>query len=213
MEAAQSSAIKAEDERDPNYEGKYEGGLFEGRGIYTFPGVGKYVGEFSRGMFHGEGTLFVPGGSYPGRWERGKFVHGTFMFEDGLSYKKVGQKTWEYCSKSDPRCVFFFHFLLSSLTKSVCPSVWLSICLSVFRFYSEIKSGIPKSKANYPTSNPELWSHVPEGCYDTGDGYFHPKKMSIFDYRTSEELRVIDAEERDWIINNCRQNPVSSEES
>lgn len=89
---------------DPNYEGKYEAGLFEGQGVYSYPdGKAKYVGEFSRGLFHGEGSMLVQGGKFTGRWEKGKMVHGLFVFDDGLQHKKLGTKTWDYCSSVDRR--------------------------------------------------------------------------------------------------------------
>lgn len=81
-----------------------------------------------------------------------------------------------------------------------------------FRFYGEIKSGISKTgKLVFPSANPENFGLIPPGCYDVIDGYFHPKRMSIYDYKTGEELRVIDADERDWIVNNCRSVPGGDE--
>lgn len=101
VEALSASATS---KGDPNYEGQYEAGLFEGTGVYSYPdGKAKYVGEFSRGVFHGEGSLLVSGGKFTGRWEKGKMVHGLFIFDDGLQHKKLGQKTWDYCSSSDHR--------------------------------------------------------------------------------------------------------------
>ena len=103
-EAPSDGSISVVSKGDPNYEGKYEGGMFDGQGVYKYPdGKAKYVGEFSRGQFHGEGSLIVAGGKFTGRWERGKFVHGGFVFEDGLHHKKLGQKSWEYCTANDRR--------------------------------------------------------------------------------------------------------------
>lgn len=62
-----SAAVQDEEDsdKDPNYDGKYENGLFEGQGCYIYPdGRGRYLGEFSRGQFHGEGALILNGGSF-----------------------------------------------------------------------------------------------------------------------------------------------------
>ena len=53
--------------------------------------------------------------------------------------------------------------------------------------------------------NMENFSKVPVGCYDTVDGYMHPKKSCIYDYHSGEELRIIHSEEREWIVKNCRE--------
>jgi hypothetical protein len=184
---------------DPNYEGKYEAGLFEGSGVYSYPdGKAKYVGEFSRGLFHGEGSMLVPGGKFSGRWEKGKMVHGLFVFDDGLQHKKLGTKTWDYCSQNDRRLVNLEIRHANARDRSV--------TLHLFRrFYPEIKAGVPKSKLQLLAVNMSNFSKVPPGCYDTVDGYFHPKKSCIYDYNSGDEVRVINSEEREWIIKNCRE--------
>jgi len=84
------------------YEGELVDGRFNGPGVYTLDGC-RYEGNFLNGAFHGEGVLYVKGGSYKGYWKGGKLVEGGFVFEDDLSYKKVGNKYWEYCSQYDHR--------------------------------------------------------------------------------------------------------------
>ncbi len=59
----------------------------------------------------------------------------------------------------------------------------------------------------YETANPDKVSKVPKGCYDVGDGYFDPKNLAILDYDSNEAVRIIDKEEREWILKNCRQAP------
>jgi hypothetical protein len=45
---------------------------------------------------------------------------------------------------------------------------------------------------------------LPRGCFDTIDGYYDPKKHTVFSYVTDEEIRVPEKEEIEWIKANCR---------
>ncbi len=56
----------------------------------------------------------------------------------------------------------------------------------------------------YESANPENVKKVPAGCYDTNDGYFDPKNLAILNYDSHEAVRIIDKEEREWILKNCR---------
>jgi len=44
--------------------------------------------------------LHVTGGKFEGIFDKGRFVSGKFIFEDGLDYE---EKDWKYCSEEDPR--------------------------------------------------------------------------------------------------------------
>jgi hypothetical protein len=52
------------------------------------------VGAFTDGVYHGRGVLYVQGGRFDGEFDRGKFVRGKFIFEDGLEYQ---EQDWDYC--------------------------------------------------------------------------------------------------------------------
>ena len=73
------------------------------------------------------------------------------------------------------------------------------------RFYAEIKAGITKGGPySHKTANHENFAKVPIGCYDVGDGYFHPKKQSIYSYDKGDELRMVEKVDREWIVEHCR---------
>jgi hypothetical protein len=130
-------------------------------------------------------------------------VSGRFIFSDGLEYKPVGDAKWSYCSPEDRRYVM--KLLLDIFIYHHCLHHGCSLTIT-FRFYEEIKNNVSiKGPFEMKTCNQENFDLVPEDCYDTLDGYFHPKKMSIFDYRTHEEIRVVTHEERTWILKYCRQ--------
>ena len=82
------------------------------------------------------------------------------------------------------------------------------MCYRYCRFFEEIKSGISRGGTlTLPTAQPANFALVPPGCFDAGDGYFHPKRMAIYDYKSGEEVRVVHSEEKDWILANCRHVP------
>jgi hypothetical protein len=56
-----------------SYDGDWQSGFMEGRGVYLFDDECKYEGEFKAGKAHGEGTTVYPGGqSYFGLWKEGR---------------------------------------------------------------------------------------------------------------------------------------------
>jgi hypothetical protein len=159
------------------YDGELVDGRFQGRGTYTLPeGKGKYIGEFFNNEFHGEGTMYIKGGKYLGTWEKGRLVKGNFVFDDGLAHRPVDRKFWEYCSEEDPR------------------------------FYCEILEGHQPGKTlKYETALGHNTTRLPPGCYDTLDnGYYDPKKLSICSLETMEPTRMVDKEEKEWILRSCR---------
>ena len=52
-----------------------------GRGTYTWPNGGKYVGEYKDDNSHGQGILYTANGTVlkEGIWENGKFKEGQFV--------------------------------------------------------------------------------------------------------------------------------------
>ena len=161
--------------------GSYEGSIvddrFQGAGKYTAPDdKGAYIGGFHNGQFHGEGTMYVKGGKFVGLWEQGKLVKGGFVFDDGLEHRPVDRKFWEYCSEEDPR------------------------------FYCEMKEGLPLGEhLRYETAAGAITARLPPGCYDTLDGgYYDPKKLSICSLDTQEPVRMVDKDEKEWILRSCR---------
>mmetsp|Transcript_26065 Transcript_26065/g.35926 ORF Transcript_26065/g.35926 Transcript_26065/m.35926 type:complete len:167 (+) Transcript_26065:218-718(+) len=156
------------------YSGDQENGRYHGKGVYKLENA-RYEGNFRNGEFHGEGRMFVEGGSFQGIWRQGKLVEGCFVFKDDLKHKRVeDKKEWDYCTSSDPR------------------------------FYNEILEGVKVGDKLRHQSAHRYATSLPKGCYDTIDGYFDPKKHTVFSYDNNEELRIPDKREIDWIKEHCR---------
>jgi hypothetical protein len=158
------------------YEGELVDGRYQGQGVYTLPDKGKYVGGFHNGEFSGDGTMYVKGGKFVGVWEKGCLVKGGYVFDDKLMHRQVDRKFWEYCSEEDPR------------------------------FYCEINEGLPLGEPlKYDTANGDRPVRLPPGSYDTLDGTFYDsKKLSICSLETMEPIRMVEKEEKEWILRNCR---------
>ena len=175
--AARKDALT--EEKQSRISGEYKGellnGRFEGVGEYESP-QGRFVGGFHDGHFHGPGTMHVSGGKFVGTWQNGKIDTGEFFFNDGLMHRKSGYKFWEYCSMYDPR------------------------------FYTEVvEIGLEKDQPlKYQTIHGTVANKIPQGCYDTVDGYYDPKQISVCKYDTNLPFRMPNKEEKEWIIKNCR---------
>jgi hypothetical protein len=160
--------------------GKFDKGILQGytgEGSYVFDNC-KYIGEFKGGVFHGKGTVYIKdSGKWQGTWESGKMKTGSYIFSDGLEYKNINSKDWVYCSEKDPR------------------------------FFEEIKNGNPNDESGLEFDCPRGGKIValPAGCFDFGEGYYDPKKLSICSFQTGDPLRVPDKEEKEFIVTRCRK--------
>lgn len=157
-----------------NYKGDMVDGRYHGSGTLTTD-KDRYVGEFYNGQFHGEGVMYVTGGKFVGTWTKGALTKGQFVFTDGLHHRMIDKKFWEYCSHEDPR------------------------------FYKEIQDGLQLGDPLlHETAHGDSTPRLPLGCYDTVDGYYDPKKLSVCTLATQEAYRMPDKEEKEWIVRNCR---------
>ena len=157
------------------YEGAMVDGRYHGHGTLKYPG-GTYTGDFRNGELHGEGVLVLKEGKFEGSWERGKLCKGSFVFPDGLQHRPVDMKHWPYCSPEDPR------------------------------FHCEIKEGLALGEPlRYETQAGAHTLRLPAGCYDTVDGYYDPKRLSVCSLETLEPIRMPSADEKVFILGSCRQ--------
>ena len=71
------------------YKGEWKGGLFHGRGTYTWSNGEKYVGEWKDGKKYGQGTyIYHHGFKYVGEWkDNKKHGQGTYTLTDGNRFE------------------------------------------------------------------------------------------------------------------------------
>ncbi|KAJ1403479.1 hypothetical protein B484DRAFT_457539, partial [Ochromonadaceae sp. CCMP2298] len=113
-------------------------------------------------------------GHYEGYWDHGVLADGLFIYNDGLKHKQLSDKSWAYCSKSDPR------------------------------FYSECKDGISNGVSLRDTTPHDFGPQTPKDCYDVIDGYYDPLKHAVLSFKSGEVVRQPQQDEVDWILANCR---------
>jgi hypothetical protein len=156
---------------------------------------GNYEGETIDGRFHGRGVY-----SMGEHWRyEGNFLDGQFHGE-GILYVKGGsyQGFWKDGKLVDGG--FVFEDGLPYLKVGF--KYWDYCSKYDRRFYREIQEGLKlgddlkyESTHNHP---------LPRDCYDVIDGYYDPKKHTVYSYTTGEEIRTPNSEEIDFILNFCR---------
>lgn len=72
------------------------------------------------------------------------------------------------------------------------PAKWDFCTYKDRRFYHEIENNI--KNPDIEKFNEKLFRPIPEGSYDTGDGYYDPEKGTVFTY-DNQFLRIPNEEE------------------
>ena len=88
------------------------------------------------------------------------------------------------------------------------PNKWDFCTYKDRRFYHEHLHGVDNPKIEKYAK--KLFRPIPEGCYDSGDGYYNPEKGTVFTYENIY-LREPNEEEEEWIKLKCRYNPKQDE--
>ncbi|KAK5650947.1 hypothetical protein RI129_001976 [Pyrocoelia pectoralis] len=137
-------------------------------------------------MYHDEGRVTYPmGHTLRGTWFHGKLTGYKFNFPDSLTY----EENWKYCKMPDRRLVNVSCFELTI----------------GFRFFTCIQEGLRPAGRSLLT-NDECPRRIPDGCYDTGDGYYNPKTKCVMSViKPGRILRIPTKSEETWIMENCRK--------
>ena len=163
-------------------------------------GEGKYEGETKDGWFHGKGKFTYENGViYEGEFEKGRF-HGKGV----MIYPNGGKYTGEWERGKLLKGTYQFADGLDFEE----PNKWDFCTYKDRRFYHERIHGVENPEIEKYADN--LFKEIPEGCYDTGDGYYVPEKGTIFTY-DNKYLREPNEDEEEWIKLKCRYNPTKEE--
>lgn len=165
-------------------------------------GEGKYEGETQEGWFHGSGRYTYDNGViYEGEFAKGRF-HGKGV----LIYPNGGRFSGEW--ENGRLIPESGKYEFADGLKFEDPKKWEFCTYKDRRFYHEHIHGVENPDIEkYAT---KLFREIPEGCYDTGDGYYVPEKGAIFTY-DKKYLREPNEEEEEWIRLKCRYNPKQDE--
>ena len=165
-------------------------------------GEGKYEGDIKEGWYDGTGKFTYDNGVvYEGEFSKGRFHgKGTLIYPNGGKFTGdwVNGKLVEGSGKYE----------FSDGLKFEEPNKWDFCTYKDRRFYHEQIHGVDNPKIEKYAK--KLFRPIPEGCYDTGDGYYNPEKGTVFTYE-NVYLREPNEEEEEWIKLKCRYNPKQDE--
>lgn len=160
---------------------------------------GKYDGDMRDGWYHGKGVYTYPNGvRYEGQFDKGQFHgEGTLIYQNGGTYKGIWNK-----GKKISGDYYFFDSLKYE------DENW-DYCIGNDRMFNDERiNGIKPAGQTQITNNSKKGEEkIPQGTYDTGDGYFDPIRTLVYSYDGKILLRTPEASEVDWITRTCRYEP------
>uniref|UniRef100_A0A2A4IRH0 MORN repeat-containing protein 5 n=1 Tax=Heliothis virescens TaxID=7102 RepID=A0A2A4IRH0_HELVI len=157
------------------FEGEWDVMGMNGYGEYTFPNGVRYEGNFKDGRMHGKGSLLYDADGGT-CIIRGRFHNGV-MVERTLLFSD----TLEY-NEHD----------------------WRYCAMPDRRFAVEYDIDLMPAGKSYLTAD-QPTKKIPEGYYDTGDGFFNPKTKVTCKYDDLSAIeRAPSLREQKWILDNCR---------
>lgn len=148
-------------------------------------GKGKFEGETVDGWYQGKGSFkYENGVIYEGDFEKGQFHgEGVLIYPNGGRYKGKWAR-----GKLIDGCYEFNDGL-----KFEEPPVWDFCTFKDRRFYHEILHDIKNPDVDKFSQN-TLLKEIPEGTYDSGDGFYDPQKGTVFSY-DNQFLRIPNEQE------------------
>ncbi|XP_074608914.1 MORN repeat-containing protein 5-like [Acropora palmata] len=155
-----------------------------------------YEGDFKNGRMEGQGEYQLPPSletKYVGEMKDGMFHgKGTLFFSNGSKY--VGK--WDKGIAVEGKYTFADGLEYNTDEWEYCDEYDR-------RFYTEICHGLkPAGRSQLTNRIPPR--EIPDGCYDSGDGFYNPLTRVIVDYE-HKFLRNADDNEHDWILKTCRK--------
>lgn len=153
-----------------------------------------YEGKYDALGFAGFGTYIFPhGAKYVGY-----FADGQFHGEGTITYPKGAQVdgTW-----IKGKLMSFCYTFADGLEFS---EPWTYCQFPDRAFYIEHLEGL--RPANIERWNNKRTHLIPEGTFDTGDGYFVPQAKVVRDCKTDKVMRIVTPKEEKFIRSHFREN-------
>ncbi|CAH4037979.1 MORN repeat-containing protein 5-like isoform X1 [Pieris brassicae] len=169
------------------------------RSVKQFPTGSQYEGTWDVLGMSGYGVYKFPNGVI----YQGEFDDGLFHGEGELKYPsgEIIRGKWKKGALIEKTLIFADGLEYDDIDWSYCR-------MPDRRFTIEHKNGLQPAGQSYLT--PEQPSReVPQGYYDTGDGFYDPKTRVIYSvHDLTAIIRSPSVREQQWIIDNCRSNPI-----
>ena len=189
------------------YNGSWVDDKQEGEGELILKDGSIYQGEFKNGKKYGKGRITWNDGNGKFTYDNGvvyegEFSKGRFHGKGTLIYPNGGKFTGDWVNGKLVEGSGKYEF--ADGLKFEEPNKWDFCTYKDRRFYHEHLHGVDNPKIEKYAK--KLFRPIPEGCYDTGDGYYNPEKGTVFTYE-NVYLREPNEEEEEWIKLKCRYNP------
>uniref|UniRef100_A0A9J8ADK2 MORN repeat-containing protein 5 n=1 Tax=Cyprinus carpio carpio TaxID=630221 RepID=A0A9J8ADK2_CYPCA len=154
-----------------------------------------YDGDYNNGRMEGTGEYTLPTHTrYVGEMKDGVFHgKGVLHFPNGSKY----EGTWEKGICKEGKYTFSDGLEYKETDWDYCDG-------KDRRFYSERCNGLkPAGESQVTDQDPPR--AIPDGCYDSGDGFYDPSTRVVKDY-DGNFLRNADDQEHEWIVRTCRKS-------
>ncbi|KAK7120244.1 hypothetical protein R3I94_020295 [Phoxinus phoxinus] len=154
-----------------------------------------YDGDYKNGRMEGMGEYTIPTHTrYVGEMKDGMFHgKGELHFPNGSKY----EGTWEKGISKQGKYTFSDGLEYKETDWDYCDG-------TDRRFYSERCNGLkPAGESQLTDRDPPRL--IPDGCYDSGDGFYDPNNRVVKDY-DGNFLRNADDQEHEWIVRTCRKS-------
>ncbi|XP_051541399.1 MORN repeat-containing protein 5 [Myxocyprinus asiaticus] len=154
-----------------------------------------YNGDYKNIRMEGMGEYTFPTQTrYVGEMKDGMFHgKGVLHFPTGSKY----EGTWEKGISKQGKYTFSDGLEYRETDWDYCDG-------NDRRFYSERCNGLkPAGESQLTDQDPPRV--IPDGCYDSGDGFYDPNTRVIKDY-DGKFLRNTDDQEHEWIVRTCRKS-------
>ncbi|KAJ9587808.1 hypothetical protein L9F63_018765 [Diploptera punctata] len=155
-----------------------------------------YIGTWDIVGMTGDGIYRLPHGViYEGEMHDGMFHgRGTLFYPNGCKVEGI----WCRGRILERKCVFTDGNSYEELEYDYCNK-------PDRRFATEMDNGLrPAGRSQITNEHPPR--PIPDGCYDTGDGFYNPVTKCLMDPRTGEIKRIPTKSEEQWIMKHCRKS-------
>ena len=178
-------------------------------GHWEFTTGTTYVGPMKDGLPHGDGVMQFQGqnaGKFRGRFENGRAVD----FPEEV-----------FCDNPDPYRHNCYEDLSEEEKKSLnahggrylfpdnlehVANMWRFCDGDDRRFYAEAAAGELAGLTREKKTAEDPPREIPDGLYDSGEGFYDPVSRIVIDYDSGEFIRRLDSDEHEFVTRCCRSS-------
>ena len=176
-------------------------------GHWEFTTGTTYVGPMKDGLPHGDGVMQFQGpnaGKFRGRFENGRAVDfPEEVFCDNPDPYR--HNCYEDLSEEEKKSLNAHggRYLFADNLEHVA-NMWRYCNGDDRRFYAEALAGQLEKVTEERQAAEDPPREIPEGMYDSGEGFYDPETRIVTDYETGDFVRRLDDHEHEFVTRRCR---------